>query len=231
MIKSVYKKQSNIPNIGMGLFANEDIEASELIAEFTGKMKTSKQVKTNWSCVYFDDQHIIECGKSNLASYANDVIDLPTKKRNWLSIIHREDPLYTSYDNKVANAHIYQNHETYKAYLKASVPIKKGEEIYVHYGIQFWLKHEIMLPDSDDDLKTDPIGKGNFMLPNSVFLTESFANYVKIFYPTTTKIIPKTINGIETVTLEDADDNHIFIDMTMLVNAKCVEKIRSAELA
>ncbi len=152
MSKKVYKKQSNIPNAGEGLFAGEDIKENVLITEFKGKLVSDTNIQDNWSAIYISDDICLQCNKSNLASYANDNVLFPSKRRNLTKFIEKELPLYNSYNNQQTNAEIYINTQMKRAWLKSVKPIKKDEEIFVHYGLQFWIKSEIYLNENEDDL-------------------------------------------------------------------------------
>lgn len=198
MSRKVYKKVSNIPNAGDGLFAGEDINDATLITEFKGKIKSASNIKDNWSAIYICDDIVLECDKSNLASYANDNILFPSKRRNIIKIIEKELPLYNSYNDQQTNAEIYINTQLKRAWLKSTKPIKKDEEIFIHYGLQFWIKSEIYLDENEDP--TD-MPKGKFYLKKDIFTTESFKKYVKIFYPKVIKL--EYSNNNETVHLID----------------------------
>jgi SET domain-containing protein len=210
MSKKVYKKQSNIPNAGFGLFAGEDIKKGSLITEFTG-LKTAKPTDT-WSVIYFYGDKHIQCGKSNLASYANDVILFPTKRRDFVELVNNNEELYQSYNNQSPNSQIYQNDKLLRAWLKAERDIKKDEEIFVHYGLQFWFKTEMQLKEDTD---TDETRVG---IHQNLFRTESFKKYVNKFYPTVIEIEPETINGMEVVKLKTDNLGGGFImDMGMFL--------------
>ena len=210
MSKKVYKKQSNIPNAGFGLFAGEDIKTGALIAEFTGK-KTAKPTDC-WSVVYFFGDHHIQCGKDNLASYANDVIIFPTKRRDFVELVDSDKELYQSYNNQSPNAQIYQNDKLLRAWLKAERDIKKDEEIFVHYGLQFWFKTEMALKEETDTHETR-IG-----IPSYLFKSESFKKYVNKFYPNVIEIKLDIINGMEIVQLKTNKNGGGFImDMSMFL--------------
>lgn len=154
----------------------------------------------------------IECNKKNLASYANDIIIFPSKKRNLCNIIEKELPLYNSYNNREANAEIYVNPDLRRAWLKSLKPINKDEEIFIHYGLPFWIKQEKQLTEYEDDLpngdflmpKKIIIINNNYLLrlPSYLFKTESFLKYTKIFYPKFTNI-----KYFENDTVVDISDN------------------------
>ena len=179
MSKRVYKKQSKIPNCGTGLFAGEDIKKGTLITEFIGKLMNANETTSGWSNIYFSDDKCIQCSKSNLASYANDCIKFPKKKRNLVNIIEREEPLYTCYEDTKTNSVIYQNNELHRAWLRATRNIKKGEEIFTHYGLPFWMRTESGMRDYEPEL--EKYG-GAFPVPENIFRTKSFEKYVEMFY-------------------------------------------------
>jgi hypothetical protein len=197
MSKQVYKKISNIPNIGEGLFAGENIKEGILITEFKGKITTINNIKSSWSVISLYNDECIECNKKNLASYANDIIIFPSKKRNLCNIIEKELSLYNSYNNREANAEIYVNPDIKRAWLKSLKPINKDEEIFIHYGLPFWIKQEKQLAEYEDDLPN-----GEFLVPSYLFKSESFLKYTKIFYPKFTNI-----KYFENDTIVDISDN------------------------
>ena len=52
----VYAKESNVPNIGKGLFSNTNIKKGSIIAEFKGKVKNpGENLSSSRSNIYFDD--------------------------------------------------------------------------------------------------------------------------------------------------------------------------------
>lgn len=209
MSKKVYKKESNIPNIGLGLFAGENIKKGSLIAEFTGT-KTSNPTD-QWSVVHFNDDTYIQCNKSNLASYANDIILFPQKRRDFVDLIDNKRHLYQSYNDQSPNAHVYQNDTLIRAWLKANRDIKKDEEIFVHYGLAFWFIKEMALDNSDDTVDTQ------VRFPSYIFKSESFKKYVNKFYPNVTEILPGKIDGIEAVTLKTGDTGGFVMNMKMFL--------------
>lgn len=221
MSKRVYKKISNIPDIGYGLFAGEDIKKGALITEFIGKKTILSKVTDNWSTLSFYDDKCIQCDKSNLASYANDCIILPKNKRNLLKIMKSEEQLYNSYDNLPPNAEIYQNDTLLRAWLKASRNIKKDEEIFVHYGLPFWIKTEAALRESESELDEYD---GKFVVPSEILKSESFKKYVNAFYPDITKITIKNTDGVDIALLETVDKGGLLFSMDMLIGDYC-EKI------
>ena len=209
MSKKVYKKQSNISDIGFGLFAGENIKKGSLITEFFG-VKTSTPTD-QWSVVHFNDKIYLQCNKNNLASYANDVIIFPKERRDFVDLINNNKELYQSYNNQSANAYIYQNDRLIRAWLKASRDIEKDEEIFVHYGLPFWFIKEMSLENSEDTPDTQ-IG-----IPSCIFKSESFKNYVARFYPDVTEIIPGKINNIEAVTLKTNTNSGFVLDFQMFL--------------
>ena len=213
--KKVYKKQSNIPNAGLGLFAGEDIKADSLIAEFIGKKTTKAKITDYWSVVYFYDDKHIQCGPDNLASYANDIIILPSYKRNFVELIDNNKNLYESFNNQGPNAHIYQNDNLIRAWLKADKDIKKDEEIFIHYGLSFWFKKEMALSKSIENETSSYVENG---IPSYLFTSNSFKNYVNKFYPNVIEIEPQVINGLEVVALKTDNIGGGFIfDMNMFL--------------
>lgn len=200
MSKQVYKKVSNIPNIGEGLFAGENIKEDVLISEFKGRITSLNNTKSSWSVISLYDEECIECNKKNLASYANDIILFPSKKRNLCKIIDDKKPLYDSYKGLSPNATIYVNPDLKRAWLKSIKPINKDEEIFIHYGLPFWIKMESKLTEYEDNLIN-----GDFLVPSYLFKSESFDLYVKNFYSGYNEI--KYFNDNSVVDISDKNDN------------------------
>jgi len=202
----VYKKESNIPGIGYGLFAGEDIRKGSLIAEFVGKKVHNTKVTDHWSSVYFPSKNCIQCDKTNLASYANDIILFPTEKRDLIKIVESKEPFYQSYNNQSPNSSIYQNDDLERAWLKAERDIKKDDEIFVHYGIQFWLRREASHVEEP------------WPIPADLFETESFLKYVNTFYPELPIIEHGYVGDNKYISLTSPDGSGIIFDMDMIVN-------------
>ena len=205
--KNVYKKVSTIPDIGLGLFAGEQIKKGALIDEFKGNLvSNSSNPTSSWSSIRFEDC-VLECNRDNLASYSNDCIIFPAKKRDFKEIIDKDLPLYTCINPP--NAEIYINFQLKRAWLKATRNISADEEIFVHYGIPFWIRSELKLP-MQDGLKICSI-------PDYIFRSKSFEAYVKSFYPDVVEIIPTITDGYESVQLQSSDSTVCVVDIRMII--------------
>jgi SET domain-containing protein len=202
MSKFVSKKISNIPDIGFGLFADENIKSGSFITEFQGTI-TNGSAKDNWSNIYFDNGKVLECFKDNLASFANDIIIFQKEKRNLVEVIKSGEPLYKSYNCEHPNAEIYTNHDKMRAWIRATRDINKGDEIFVHYGLPFWIKNEAII-------------HGGIGIPNDIFKSISFDKYVRMFYPEIIRIVPisKQVEGVYLLT--DSNGGYYF-DIHMLI--------------
>lgn len=95
--------------------------------------------------------------------------------------MNNDEQLYHSYNNLPPNVEIYQNNKLLRAWLRATRDIKKDEEIFVHYGLPFWIKKESRLKESEKELDEYD---GNFIVPSEILKSESFKKYVTTFYPT-----------------------------------------------
>lgn len=220
-MKEVYKKISNIKDIGDGLFAGEDIKKDSYICEFKGKKINHSQVSDSWSVIYFFDKYrtCIQCDKTNLASYCNDIITFK-KDRNMLKDIVDGKPIYESYNNLSPNCYILQDDKKIRAWLVATRDIKKDEEIFTHYGIHYWLATELKIPEINKYCK----------LPSNFFHTKSFREYVKIFYPDVIKIDPKIINNQYVVSLETKDGAGYVFDLNLYMKENRIIKIKDNTL-
>jgi hypothetical protein len=110
-------KQSSIPGAGKGVFATRDIDEGVTIGEYTGERvdltKMSEKGKYAWSLRNGQAVDAIDPAKSNWLRYINDN---RTEEGNNLSVY--ED------DNRV--------------YYRTNKPIKKGSELFVSYGENYW---------------------------------------------------------------------------------------------
>jgi len=198
-----YVKQSTIPNIGMGLFANCNIKKGETICSYTGKIKNRNDANVGnvRSNIYFDDGYRLLCHPDDPASFANDAIRFPTKKRDLFNILHGGDPFYIFHKNKQINAHIFIITHRHKALLIAENDIAQDEEVFVHYGFNYWFVQEKknMIIEL---CNTSP----RFVTTEQLYKSKSFEKYTKLFYDT------KSIdfdNDERTVILRSSNDTKI----------------------
>ena len=117
-------KRSNLPNSGKGLFTKVSIMKGTRIVEYKGKLRKWKDVKhldgVNGYLMHITRNAVIDAlpAKHTLGRYANDAKGL--SKVPGL----RNNAEYVSAGNR--------------CYIEATRAIKKGEEILVGYGKEYW---------------------------------------------------------------------------------------------
>jgi hypothetical protein len=114
-------KRSRLPGSGKGLFTKSFIPAGTNIIEYTGKIITWKEVKVDNAYIFYVKRsHVIDARpyKKALARYANDAKG-----------IYRL--------NGMRNNSQYVE-EGLSVFIQATRDIKKGEEILVAYGKEYW---------------------------------------------------------------------------------------------
>jgi hypothetical protein len=122
--KSLFIRKSNLPQAGKGLFTKIDISKSTRILEYKGKKRKWKEVKHldgyNGYLMYITRNAVIDAlhYKKTLGRYANDARGFSRipKLRNNCEYVSEGD----------------------RCYLEAKRSIKKGEELLVGYGKEFW---------------------------------------------------------------------------------------------
>ena len=122
--KSLFIRKSNLPQAGKGLFTKIDISKSTRILEYKGKKRKWKEVKHldgyNGYLMYITRNAVIDAlhYKKTLGRYANDARGFGRipKLRNNCEYVSEGD----------------------RCYLEAKRSIKKGEELLVDYGKEFW---------------------------------------------------------------------------------------------
>lgn len=117
-------KKSTLPNAGKGLFTKRDIPKGTRIVEYKGRLRAWKEVKHLDGCnaylMYITRHAVIDAlpATKTLGRYANDAkgfVRIPGKRNN---------AEYVS--------------EGKRCYIEALRTIRKGEEIFVSYGTDFW---------------------------------------------------------------------------------------------
>ena len=209
-MERTYSKQSSVPEIGYGLFASEDIRAGERFVEFRGDLiSPGSGVKTNdRSTILFGDGMMLSCPDDDLASFANDCIDMPKAPRKLLKPLKSNAPFYRKYPNAQLNCQIVLDDTNHRAYLEASCDIKKDEECWTHYGFLYWFGKEAVtgfLPERE-------IMKNGF--PERIFAYAGFRAYIKEFYPDSTGIrIGTGTNSDYCVAIVFPDEKYVFMDI------------------
>ncbi|HCW08607.1 MAG TPA: SET domain-containing protein-lysine N-methyltransferase [Cytophagales bacterium] len=117
-------KKSKLPNAGKGLFTKKDIAKGTRIVEYKGKLRIWKEVKhlDGYNCylMYITRNAVIDAQPfiKTFGRYANDANGFARVKGL------KNNAEYVSEGNK--------------CYIEALHSIKKGEEIFVSYGKDFW---------------------------------------------------------------------------------------------
>lgn len=176
---NVYVKESTIPNIGKGLFAKRNIKSDMIIVKFTGKLRMPhEKILSSRSNIYFVDGYVLECPISDLASFANDAIDFIKESRQLIKALQSTDPFYKKNNNTQINSYIKTNSKLHQAYLVSIRDIKENEEIFCHYGFQYWFKKEITEIGFLQEIEIEQNG-----FPEKIFKYPAFVNYLYEFYP------------------------------------------------
>lgn len=171
-----------------GLFTNENIPAGKFICKIDGKFKKHKELtdkdKKNL-IVMFDHDNYLVC--NNLVNHIQDIIEIPTKKRNIKNVIDNNESFYNKINNNLNyNVELLKIPKMKCAYIKATSDIKSGSELFIHYGIYYWIKKEsIMNSNNQENKSEDANQEDTFKIPFGFFRTKSFKKYVKTFYPLT----------------------------------------------
>lgn len=174
-----YSKKSTIEDIGNGLFASIPIKKDQVIAEFKGKLRApGTKLTSNRSNIYFLDEYILECGVNDLASFSNDPIKFPTKRRKLMETLYSTEPFYYINPNCKINATIKINTDLHRAFLIALCDIKPDEEIFNHYGFDYWFGKECAKLGFDEESEIEQNG-----FPEKMFEYPAFTSYINTFYP------------------------------------------------
>jgi uncharacterized protein len=122
--RSLFIKKSQLPNSGKGLFTKKEITKGTRIVEYKGKLRKWKDVKHedghNGYLMYITRNAVIDARPltKNFGRYANDASGIVkmTGLKNNCEYVSEGD----------------------KCYIESTRLIKKGEEILVAYGKEFW---------------------------------------------------------------------------------------------
>jgi uncharacterized protein len=126
----LYKKKSQIPDSGRGLFTAIDIYKDEIIAFFKGEILTYTQAEQR--AQEGRDKYFINLPDGSImdsmnvkcfAKYANDAKG--------------------SVSSKFKNNAVITINEQDKVCIKATRNIKANEELFCGYGVRYWKKHSI----------------------------------------------------------------------------------------
>lgn len=175
----VYAAKSTIPNAGNGLFAKSNIKFDSKFVEFTGVILSNKEESTDSrSNIHFWDNTILQCYPTDLASNCNDCICFPTLRRKLVKSLKSNKPFYKKHLMASVNARIEIDNDNHRAYLRAIRDIKIGEEIFCHYGFNYWFINELQNLGFAFE---EEIEKNGY--PVKIFEYPAFVRYLKEFYP------------------------------------------------
>lgn len=135
----VFVQQSTIKGAGLGLFAAVDFEPFEMVTKYGGKIISANEVASSLSQYIIEDDHGIhwdaehETNPNCMARFINDIYG----------------PQRNCHGKKQPNCAIF-SHDLKKkpCYVKSIKKIKKGEELFVDYGDDFWRDHQITNPQN-----------------------------------------------------------------------------------
>ncbi len=122
--KNLFIKKSKLPNAGKGLFTKKEIARGIRLVEYKGKLRKWKDVKHedghNGYLMYITRNAVIDAlpATSTLGRYANDAKGFVRVEG------FKNNCEYVSEGNK--------------CFIESIRSIKKGEEILVGYGREFW---------------------------------------------------------------------------------------------
>lgn len=139
------QKQSNIPDAGAGLFAGTMFRKGDTVCEYAG----TKMDKVETMDMYLDDQ---DTYLTDIHPYSRDldestvIIGDRSMPRSGVfvndgaSLKFKTPTAIKQYISaSKAKQNVHTNIIDGKIYYVASKRIKKGEEIYAHYGPYYWL--------------------------------------------------------------------------------------------
>lgn len=173
---NVYVYVSSIPTTGFGLYANKKFVAGEPIVKFTGTLVDNESAVNNIiSSIQFPDGKYLDCYVDDVASKCNDVVNITRNARNISDIINSSDPIYKMHPYAKLNAIIKMHTENHTAWIEARTDIEPNEEIFVHYGLKYWMSHDLYYSKIIIDKLT--------YLDKPIYHYDCFVNYVKLFYP------------------------------------------------
>lgn len=155
--KSKVKIQtSNLDNAGMGLFAKAMFHKGEIVCEYAGEIKYKTQMGKLYESDYDEylkihkfvralDRDRVVVGDPKLINddwmksgvYVNDGACLDTSIKYDLDPNCKLIARYHELSMQRQNVEAYVNED--KIYYVATKRIKKGDEIYTHYGKHYWL--------------------------------------------------------------------------------------------
>ena len=115
-------KKSGIANAGMGLFARRDFKKNEVLGEYYGEQVSANQLKGRYGT-----------STAPFGLQAGGLIFDAACKRSLMSVANARK----NFSN--ANAKISSSRNANgRVNVRAKKKIKKGREVFVHYGSDYW---------------------------------------------------------------------------------------------
>ena len=225
----VYVGNSKIPGFGRGLFAAKNLPKDEVFAEFEGPLKfhmpgSLMYSETRKDIISFDDGYYIECQPSDMAFMANDVIDFPKNRRKLYKALRSGKPFYKKHPTAKINSSVSINHPEHCAFLIAKEDIKKGTEIFFHYGFPFWFRNEFAGFGFYPEKELIECG-----IPAKMFEYPGFKAYTKEFFPEAIRTEIKREGSNHIVVLHWDNEDEDAVKMPMDNYSKCELKNVSLE--
>ena len=180
---SVIIKKSSIPGAGMGVFASKNIKKDSIITEYKGKIykNSNEQKLKNINKIELDEYTLnLGNGKSIIGDKNCRNVNSCAQLINDRAILDNPQKLIYENANKYIKSIENVNCEfvtiSGKTYAKAVKDIKKGEELFIHYGYNYWFrpkyKKSVTLSKlKNDKLKRDFIVHMDQKYMNSIFDT------------------------------------------------------------
>lgn len=137
----VYLKKSNIKNAGNGLFSNKHFIKGEIITFYSGKVINIKDYEVNSDYALNVGNKIILGNKlfnnsDNAAQFINDIGSIYNIKsiKRYIETINSTNSYLVEHDNNFLAVCIKN--------------IQPGDEIYFHYGINYWISKNNIIIDT-----------------------------------------------------------------------------------
>lgn len=138
----VYTKKSEIPNAGLGLFAGRDFDQNDVIGMYCGEVLLESRTMMERAPIVKPNDYII--GLKDLGSGRMEYVDghvcasedyVLQKKKFHKGTVGSPDAMLPMMNDlpEHSNVTMYNNRMCV-----ASRPIKKGEELYMSYGQEYW---------------------------------------------------------------------------------------------
>ena len=119
--KDLQVKKSSIPNSGKGLFAKRDYKKNEVIGQYTGERLTAKQLQDRYG--YSTAPYALQVGSMIIdAACSRGIMSLANAKKQKAN----------------TNAKLVNKSTSAGVNVRATRKIKKGKEIFLHYGNDYW---------------------------------------------------------------------------------------------